>query len=454
MPRPLSLPGLLALLLVGGCARGPLGPPPGPPPDIVVFLLDTVRGDSVTLDGSGPDVTPTLRALAAEGVAFTSAFTHTTWTKPAVATLFTSRYPTQHSVRSSSEEGDDGDLISNALPESLETLAERLRAAGYETVAVLNQVHLRPKFKFDQGFDEYHAFRGKSAAQLNEVLGRWIAARSPEESRPFFLYVHYLDPHWPYLERVHPLRKELGSVAMTSEPPRQGNQVEAWAAGGLSESDVLALRARYLHGVAVTDRYMGQALEMLREAGLMDDTVVVATSDHGEGMNEHGKLQHGFEPYEELHRVPLVVRLPERLRGEVREVSDLVGLVDVLPTLTELSGLPPAAGDMGRSLLPLIRGEAGGRERPVFSESVGVRSLRTADRKLIRHPDGREEYYDLAADPRETTSLPCDGACADLRRQLDELSELLERTARAETDEVELDESDLERLRALGYLND
>jgi choline-sulfatase len=152
--------------------------------------------------------------------------------------------------------------------------------------------------------------------------------------------------------------------------------------------------------------------------------------------------------------VPLVVRLPERLRGEVREVSDLVGLVDVLPTLTELSGLPPAAGDMGRSLLPLIRGEAGGRERPVFSESVGVRSLRTADRKLIRHPDGREEYYDLAADPRETTSLPCDGACADLRRQLDELSELLERTARAETDEVELDESDLERLRALGYLND
>ncbi len=438
------------LVLLAGCASEP----PGPPPNIVVFVLDTMRADSVSLTDAGPDITPTLRALADEGVNFSNAFTHTTWTKPAIATLFTSRYPTQHSVRTSTVESDGGELVSSALPEAFDTLAERFQAGGYNTVAVLNQLHLLPKFKFDQGFVEYHAFRGRSAGALNKILARWIGARSADDERPVLLYIHYLDPHWPYEERVGPLEEALGWPGMEREPPRKGNKVEDWVAGGLSDHDLSALETRYLHGVGVADRFMGQALDMLAEAGLMDDTVVLVTSDHGEGLFEHQKLLHGFEPYEELHRVPLVIRLPERLRGDVREVSAMVGLVDIVPTLLDLAGLPEGEGDMGRSLVPLMKGRSRGRERPVFSESVGIRSLRTSERKLIRHPDGREEYYDLAADPGESTSLPCDEDCEALRGEMDELVALLERTAQAESGEVELDESELERLRALGYLND
>ncbi len=445
--------GSVGLSLLTGCAPEP-AVPPGPPPNIVVFMLDTVRADAVTLGDEEPAITPTLRELAGEGVVFTEAFTHTTWTKPTVATLFTSRYPTQHSVRTSAVETDGGEMVSSVLPEEFDTLAERLQAAGYETVAVLNQLHLLTKFKFDQGFGEYHAFRGKTAKDLNAILGRWIDARSPDDPRPFFLYVHYLDPHWPYRERVEPLLDVLPPVAMQAEPPGKGNKVDDWLARGVSEADLDALASRYLHGVAVTDLYMGEALERLAAAGLMDDTVVLVTSDHGEGLYEHGKLLHGWEPYEELHRVPLVIRLPERLRGDVREDSSLVGLIDVLPTLLDLAGLSPGEGDMGRSLVPLMHGRSIGRERPVFSESVGILSLRTGEYKLIRHPDGREEYYDLVADPGEAEPLACDETCSGLGRQMDDLVELLERTALAEAGEVELDEAELERLRALGYLDD
>lgn len=437
-------------------------------PNIVVFLLDTVRADAVELDDAGPGITPSLRELAREGVVFTSAFTHTTWTKPAVATLFTSRYPSQHSVRNVVS-GDDGiGGFGERLPDELTTLAERLRTGGYRTTAIINQTHLRPKYGFDQGFDEYFAFRGRSAAELNAVLGDWIDGRAG--SVPFrvrarlrrigrasgshFLYVHYLDPHWPYLERVAELREELGSVEIVPEPPLRGEDVEPWLEQGLSEEDLRALSARYLHGVASTDRFLGFALARLRRAGLLDDTVVVVTSDHGEGLYEHGRLLHGFAPYEEVHRIPLLIRLPERFRTEVREVSAPVGLVDILPTLLELAGLPADEGDMGRSLLPLIRGTDGGGERPIFSETEGIRSWRTSRWKLIRYADGRQELFDLAADPLEQSPLPCDRPCSELAEQLTEFVARLEESGAVEQSLVELDDDDLERLRALGYLND
>lgn len=423
------------------------------PPNLVVFLLDTVRADAVSVDGGGPDVTPTLRGLADEGVVFESAFTHTTWTKPAVATLFTSRFPRQHGVRNVAMESE-GRLVSQRLPADLETLAERLQAAGYHTCAIINQTHLRAKFGFSQGFDDYWAFRGKGAAHLNGVLQQWLEARPPEEARrPVFLYVHYLDPHWPYLEREERLRRALGSLYLEREPPRGGDRVEAWVGAGLSPEEAAALKARYLHGVAHTDRELGRAVELLKRHLDWENTVVLVTSDHGEGFYEHGQLMHGFAPYEEVHRVPMVLRLPERLRGEIERTDALVGLVDVLPTLLDLAGLPPLEGAMGRSLVPILR-EGRGRSRPVFSETEEILSLRTERHKLIRFPTGREEFFDLVDDPAEHTPLPCDETCVELGRQLTELATLLDLEALADDGSVELDEADLERLRALGYLND
>jgi len=447
--RLLDRAGSLLVLTLLSC-----GPEPtAAPPNIVLFLLDTVRGDAVELDDAGPAITPNLRRLAQEGVAFTAAFTHTTWTKPAVATLFTSRFPSQHTVRDVAFE-EAGKLVSQRLPRELETLAERLRAGGYRTVAIIRQKYLQRKFGFGQGFDEYYVSRWRNDRKLNEVLKQWVERRPDEGEGPFFLYMHYLGPHWPYSQRVDALRQELGSVRMRPKPPRSGHLVESWLSQGLSKDSLRALRARYLHGVADTDRSMGRALTLLEQAGMLDETVVLVTSDHGEGMNEHGKLLHGFAPYEEVHRVPLVVRLPKRLRTDVREVSALVGLVDIMPTLLDLAGLPAGEGDMGRSLVPLIEGESHGRQQPIFSETEGIRSLRTSGHKLIRHPDGRQEFFDLAADPLEQSPLPCEEICHDLGEELTDLVTLLAQSGAAEESSVELDEDDLERLRALGYLND
>ncbi len=122
---------------------------------------------------------------------------------------------------------------------------------------MINQVHLQEKFDIDQGFDEYLAFRGKNADELNAILGEWLDSRSARGARPLFLYVHYLDPHWSYHERTRGLREHLGSPAMSSEPPIDGNEVDTRLDDGIDDADLRALHVRYLHGVAATDRATG-----------------------------------------------------------------------------------------------------------------------------------------------------------------------------------------------------
>ena len=438
------VPSALALAL-SACAESP-----PERPNVVLFVLDTVRSDALSANGHPHPLTPTIDRLAAEGANFTSAYAHSSWTKPSIATLFTGTFPDRHKVRSSSIE-IDGRLVAQKLGPRLHTMAERFLEAGYATAGFVNQVHLRPKFGFHQGFEHYDWTTGKAAHEVNDALALWLEIAP---ARPLFIYIHYLDPHWPYWERVEGLREALGHLGVHPEPPRRGNQVDSWLAAGLAPGSIDGLRARYDHGVASTDVAMGQALEMLRAAGVLDDAVVAVTSDHGEGFLEHGKLQHGYAPYEEVLRVPLVIRPPERLDIAPVVVDKPVGLVDVLPTLLDLAGLPPTReGDRGRSLVPLMR-RPGAATRPIYAEVLGMRSLRSGDRKLIRYADGSIEYYDLAADPGERTPLPCDDVCRELEAEL-ELTILMAESWKDEpVDEVELDEVDIERLRALRYMSD
>jgi arylsulfatase A-like enzyme len=419
------------------------------PPNVVVFVVDTVRADALSANGHPVELTPNIDGLATSGVNFTAAYSHSTWTKPSIASLFTSTYSDRHRIRSVAEEEGDRMVASGLRPE-LQTMAERFRDGGFATAAFVNQIHLQSKFGFDQGFDHYQWSTGKNAHKVNTRLVRWL---DTEPTRPVFVYIHYLDPHWPYRERVDSLRSSLGDLGVHPRPPADGSVVDKWVERAAPGS-ISGLRTRYDHGVAFADEAVGNALHSLAQRGFLDDAVVVVTSDHGEGFMEHGRLLHGYAPYEEVSRVPLILAAPQRLGLQTGVVDSAVGLIDVLPTLLELAGLDPEGeGLQGRSLVPLMRGESL-PPRPVYLETAGIRSLTDGDRKLIRYPGGESEFFDLRVDPKEQQPLPCEAACQALADELESIVLLAEASEDDSGDQaVELDEDDLERLRTLGYLN-
>ncbi|NHZ73603.1 MAG: sulfatase-like hydrolase/transferase [Nitrospirae bacterium] len=449
-----TLPGwLLALVLLPllACTRDSPQIDAGPPPNVLVILVDALRADHLGTGGYDLPTSPTIDALAADGVVFTAAFAHSTWTKPSIATLFTSLYPGQHGIdRVGIQEGDS--YRTDVLYEGYDTLAERFQAAGYSTFGVLNQVHLQSRFGFAQGFDHFEAVRGLGAGKLNQKLLQQLEGVG---SSPFFAYLHYLDVHWPYTNRLEGKHEAFGTLRMESEPPRRGNRVVEWAETLDSETDLAALQARYDQEVAFVDAAIGTLMRRLQEMGLYENTIVVVTSDHGEGFLEHGKLLHSYSPYDEVLQVPLVFRLPHGLLTPVPEVDFPVGLIDLMPTLLELARLPAAPQAQGRSLVSLMRGEDS-TERWIFTESAEAVAVRSATHKLIRFHDGRQEFYDLESDPGEQqpSAGPCVDLCAQLAEQLvghqHAMSELRKLSQDGET--AILDEKELEELRSLGYL--
>ena len=345
-------------------------PPLGPPPNVLVVLVDCLRADRV---GPESGLTPHLDRLATESITFRNAFAPATWTKPSVASLFTSLYPRQHGLQRVSFRTDEG-LATDVLHQDLDTLAEHFARGGYATGAIINQVHLTAESGFAQGFEHFRWQRGKNAYQLNRQLFEWLD--SDRGGRPFFAYLHYLDPHWPYTSKLSP--NEHFRWKFGPRPPNRGDRADDWAAALLPEERERAmgdLARLYDREVRFIDAAIGEVLEQLAARDLYEDTVILVTSDHGEGFDEHGELQHGYAPFEEVMRIPMILRVPGLARAEPPEP---VSLVDVLPTLTALAGLAEPEGVAGRDLSALWEGREW-QVRMVFSEGVdalGVRSER------------------------------------------------------------------------------
>ena len=424
---------LVALGLVG-CA-----PRPSEPPNVLVIVADAVRGDGLGVNGYPARTTPRIDRLATQGVNFSQAYAHSTWTKPSIATLFTSLYPPQHGV--------SGGLYDHVLGDEHLTLAEQFRQAGYQTGAVLNQVHLQPKFGFSQGFDQFVAQRGRTAQWLNQKLLEWLD--SIDHERPYFAYLHYLDAHWPYTRNARSSRRGFGPIEMDVEPPLRGReQIARWQEEHAASS-IEALRARYDREVALIDLAVGRLIDELAARELYDNTVVVVTSDHGEAFLEHGQLQHGFEPYREVTQVPLVIKPPTSWKVARTGVGKTVGLVDLMPTLLELADLPIPEQLRGRSLAPVFRGEELDA-LPLPTEGGEALGARRGPFSLLRFDDGRLEFFDLRSDPLEQSpSDRCEGPCRALLKTIESYAAL---AAESEPAAAELSDQDLNELRALGYL--
>lgn len=444
-------------LLLGGCGGVDSGLPrfaPDERPNVLVVLVDVLRRDHLGVYGYPLDTTPNIDAFAAEGFRFEQMYSHSTWTKPSVATLFTSVYPDQHGLGRVGFEADAG-FHTDVLPPSLETMAEVFQAAGYRTGSVGANVHIQEKTGFGQGFDGFWMKRLTKGRGLNAQLQSWFDLDT--EGRPFFAYLHYMDAHWPYFRRVG--GKDFGSTKLKSQPPQTWQAVPAWAEKYLDEEGIAALTARYDHEIAYVDKAFGELLADLEARGLADETIVVFLADHGEGLYEHGFLQHSSEPYPEVTEVPLIVRLPPAYKIAPGTSPAVVGLVDVMPTVLDLVGLPVPAQSQGRSLAPLMLGQRL-RERPAYSDGLGVRAMRSSRHTVFLETGSPDQTaskcFDRASDPKELAPLaqPTE-ACRRMASALATLVRGFE--AQAASGEpggtVEFDADEIEELKALGYLD-
>jgi arylsulfatase A-like enzyme/Tfp pilus assembly protein PilF len=392
-------------------------------PNLLLITIDTLRADHVGAYGATTGATPTLDALAAQGVRFDQVQTAAPLTGPSHATILTGLYPPMHGVRNN---------VVFSLGKEDVSLATRLKQVGYATAAFVGAYPVAADFGFGQGFDvfneQFHESNpGEQGAErrANEVADAatlWLSSRDGAD--PFFAWVHFYDPHAPY-DPPPPYRERFAGHPYDGE-------------------------------IAFTDAQVKRVLEALQQAGKRDDTVVILMADHGEGLGDHRELTHVVLVYQSTMRVPMMVSGPGVPRG--RTVTSRVGTIDVVPTVLGLLGIDADKTLLGRDLRPVIAGSSSSGD-PLYGESLFGRlschwaTLRTwvkDDWKLI--VGAEPELYNLAQDPREEVNLA--------REQRDRVSKMQDDLQRAlgrlapggdKAESVRISAEQEQRLRSLGY---
>ncbi len=451
-------------VVAGGDDVAEAGPATADGPNALLIIVDTLRADHIGPYGARKTSTPGLDGLAADGIVFDSAFAHSSWTRPSIATILTSLYASSHTVMHKTD----------LLPDEVTTLAESMQDNGYRTSGFVTNINLAPSFNFEQGFETYkylapdyffgatdsgsklslysgmrlirERFLSKNkyvyhyyqdGETVNDTSLPWLDGNATD---PFFTLIHYMDPHDPYFEIPYNGK----AVARVNTPHPAPESAEE-------------MRDLYIENIEYVDGFLAGIFERLKTLGLYDDMVIVVTADHGEEFYEHDGWWHGTTLYDEQIHVPLIVKLPgNKMKGN--RVRGLAGLVDVMPTVLGAAGLDCPAQCQGRDLF-------GGTKAPaaVYAEEDHegnvLESIRTRDWKLVvaneGNPRGLEplELFDLGADPGETRNLAASKTerVAELKEQMQQLAKMAGSHAVSGV-EGEINADDAERLRALGYM--
>ncbi len=462
-------------------------------PNVLFILVDTLRADALGAYGYQRPTSPHIDALAERGFLFREAIAESSWTIPTVASIFTGTYPDVHRV-TNYEAVLSGDFL---------TLAEAFHAAGYRTGARISNIFVNGEHGYLQGFDDGYIvmdlyrllFLEKLLAQAritrhydfstgDEITDAGIQWLDRNGGKPFYLYLHYYDPHFPYypppdyamryvepeMARRYPYHSFAGDALW--------NIVSEYKIGTARSPEAIAYnRAVYDAEINFVDDQIGRLLAHLKDAGLADNTIVVFTADHGEQFYEHGQRLHSKTLYNEEVGVPLIVSAPGVAAGES---GRRVRALDIYSTLMELADVPgrfpePALARkmesqvMGASLVPLMRGEdltAPGADRIFCSldiDGVKKEAFFEGDWKYIRNiapgddiPRPPEELYQLAVDPAEREDLAVAHAAERQRMAVENTASRKSMAARAvsEVESRPLSKGDEEKLRALGYVND
>jgi len=472
--------GLLPVLVAAGMACTDAGTPrpdgdAAEPPtsrqqrSVVLIVLDTVRADVLSCYGNPRPTTPNIDAFAADGIRFDHAYAPAFWTLPSHASLLTGLYPSEAGATSET----------NHLPESVTTIAERFRDAGWRTGAVVRNAWISGERGFSQGFDHWvEAWRG--SAGVSDAEGEHQAAATAVawlrevggEQQPFFLFVNLNIAHMPYdppeAERQGFLRNPPPSKRLLQLTELSGGWGHLAGALELDDQDYATLRDLYESEVHLADRLVGRLLDTLGELGLDDDTVVVLTSDHGENLGDHGMIDHVYSMYDTTTRVPLIVRAPGIDAHSVDR--ELASLRDVTPTILAAAAAGGPADHETSLLRPQRKPEPAvfaendrpvhgirllSRQFPGFQASTidhPIRMIRTPRHKLIWNVGVSAELYDLENDTGELVDLAAsstalrDELLLALRRWHGELR------IRTAPDFSSRDSESLQRLRALGYV--
>ncbi len=401
-------------------------------PNVLLLCIDALRANRLGLYGATSGASPHLDHLASSSVVFDRAYSVASWTKPSVPSLLTGLYPSKHGVFDSSSHGVD--VLADGIP----TLAEGLHSAGYRTAAFVENSHLDRRYsRLDRGFDEYLDGAGEAWHIVHRFLS-WLDDGASE--RPFFAYLHFLDVHWPYTPEIEIPGRELSNADRAKAIEWQVDGKRWWLVRNavkdgilsLGKEDVALLERLYDDEIYDTDGAIGRMLELLAARGVLDDTVVVVTADHGEGFLDHGRLDHGYGLYDELLRIPMILRLPGGALGG-RRVADPVQIVDVAPTLLSLAGNDASALD-GESLLPLAEGQPGNADRPLYFEErhgtmiqTGVRAGRYKLLRTVRPGAGggtQEAFFDVPADLAPGSRVQAEGIYAGGRFVADEVKKI------------------------------
>ena len=404
--------------------------PPGQRWNVLLISIDTLRADYLNVYSTYGAITPNLQAVANQGVLFKNAISQIPYTLPSHSTMFTGLYPIAHGMK---------DNVEDVLPKDIPTIAEIYKQNGYLTSAFVGSMALRRETGLDRGFEYYDDFlsradvRGEDLGAIErraqEVVSsfqNWFQKR--DSQKPFFSFVHFYDPHDPY------------------EPP--ANFLPA----------IKTAQEFYKGEIRYVDSVLGNLFDILRQSGTWENTVVLITSDHGEMLNEHGEYGHGFFLYNPALHVPLILHIPGI--AEPKVINDNVQLVDVAPTLLNLTGLSVPEDFQGESLVSMIWRGAKKKNRQAFSESyfasiqMGVSpifSVQDEEYKYIESP--RPELYDLENDLAEMKNLYSQkkGVAESMKQKLALYQKAYE-TQRSQVEQRKITAEEAEQFAALGYL--
>ena len=456
--------GLLGILLLAigwtlGCGQGETSAAPHPPypgKNLVLLTIDTLRADHLPAYGYPRPTSPNIDRLARDGTTFENAFAARGHTWPSLTTLLTARYPRSTNVRGPKE----------LLREGFPTTVELLESAGYQTRAFLTNF-----CEIGCGIFENCQCAGDEKTIADAI--RWLQQREGEQ--PFFLWVHLLRPHLPYKPVARYDRftnKNHAAKHGKVDGSRPAINAIYQRQHELSSEDLAYLNGLYDGEILWADALLGRLLDALERRRLLDESLVVFSSDHGEDLYQHNKFfEHGCSIYDSSLQVPLIVRLPDGRRADTR-TSDVVGLIDLMPTLLDLLGVPKLSSFEGESFAPLLLDGTAKSFQGVISEhyreqqGAELLSIRTQRWRYIYNPANaiphctpatnhyriaEEELYDHENDRLETTNVVQShrGVADQLKRELLERYPIQQQRSPAlETDDPET----LERLKALGYI--
>ncbi len=402
-------PSLLACLLAALALCGCKPERKEAPPPIVLIVIDTLRADHVGAYGYARPTTPSLDRFAATAIRFANAHAAASWTVPSMASLFTGAYPWDHGVVKAKVTDSLNQVdFQLTLNDKFVTLASTLRAAGYETFGVSANYHMHERYGMAQGFDHYKAFGFVDRRVVDQQVGDWLGrlAEARRQRRPYFLYVHYMDPHHPYLPiepYISEWRPKYDKDEIASLHEKLGRhelQVDYF----LARPAAMGLLADlYDSGVKAADDSVGKLLAALPD---LAHTTVVITADHGEAFGDHKNMIHGPDLFGETMRVPLLVQRADGARaGAV--VDENVSLVDVYPTLANLAGAKRPSYLVGVDLF----GPAAKAPRTFFAathylDDDPVQAVVRAPYKLVVDlRTMRAGLFDISADPKEKKNL-------------------------------------------------